>query len=76
MVSVEELQKSVEKIKKGEVKPQEPPQVTCTTELSSASPPSSPRFTMVAHQEPSARIGEAIVTAVQTVSTPPATEVT
>ena len=38
LVSVQELQKSVEKIKKGEVKPQEPPQVTYTTGLPFASP--------------------------------------
>ena len=58
VVSVEELQKSVEKIKKGEVKPQEPPQVTCTTGLSLSSPPSPLKLPMEAHQEPSATAWE------------------
>ena len=49
LVSVEELQKLVEKIKEGEVKPQEPPQVTHTTGLTFIPPPSPPRLTMDAH---------------------------
>ena len=74
MVSVEELQKIVGKMKEGEVQPQEPPQVTHTTGLSFIPPPSPPRLTMEAHQESSVTAGEATSIIVQTVSTPPAAE--
>ena len=39
LVSIEELQKSVDKFKEGEVQPQEPPQVTQTIGLSFIPPP-------------------------------------
>ena len=62
LVSVEELQKSIDKVKEGEVKPQEPPQTTQTTGLSLQPPPSPPRLTMEAHQELSAVETAAVVT--------------
>ena len=76
LFNVEELQKLVDKIKEGEVPPQEPPQNTQTTGLSFLPPPSPPRIAMQAHQEPSATIGKVTDTLVQTVSTLPVAEVT
>ena len=71
LVSVEELQKSAKKIKEGEVKLQEPPQVTYTIGLSFIPPPSPLRLAMEAHQEPSATIGEVTYTSVHIVSIAP-----
>ena len=76
LVNIEELQKLVDKAKKGEVKPQEPPKITQTTGLSFIPPPSPPRLAMQAHQELSATIGEVTDTSVQTISTPPVAVVT
>ena len=73
VVSVEELQKTVDKVKEGEVKPQEPPQTTYTTRLSFQPPPLPLRITMEAHQESSRTAGEVIDISVQKVSTPPST---
>ena len=73
LVSVEELQKSVDKVKEGEVQPQEPPQVIQTTGLSFIPPPLPLRLTMEAHQEPSGTVGEVTDISVQIVSTPPTT---
>ena len=71
MVSVEELQKLVDKIKEGEVKPQEPPQVIQTTGISFQPPRSPLRRAMQAQQEPSATTWAVIGTSIQTTSTPP-----
>ena len=60
LVSAEELQKTVDKVKEGEVQPQEPPQVTQTIGLSLIPLPSPPRITMEAHQELSGTVGEVI----------------
>ena len=54
MVSVDELQKSVDKLKEVKVSPQEPPKTTQTTELLLLPPPSSPKLVTQALQEPSA----------------------
>ena len=56
LVSVEELQ-SADKLKEGEVTPQELGQITQTTGLSFLPPPSPPRIAMQANQELSATIG-------------------
>ena len=64
LVNVEELQKSVDKIKEGEVSPQEQSQITQNTGLSFLPPPSPPRIAMQAHQELSAIAGAVTGTSV------------
>ena len=51
------------------MQPQEPPQVIHTIVLSLIPPPSPPRLTMEAHQEPSAIVGEATSIKIKIVST-------
>ena len=71
MVSVDDLQKSVDKLKEAKVSPQEPPQITQTIVLPFLPPPSPPRIAMQVHQESSATAGEVTSTLVQITSTPP-----
>ena len=57
MVSVEELKKSVDKLKEIKVPPQEPPKTTQTTRLLLLPPPSPPKAITKALQELSATAG-------------------
>ena len=57
LVSVDELQKSVDKLKVAKVSPQEPPKTTQTTGLLLLPPPSPPTTITKALQEPSATTG-------------------
>ena len=59
---------------RGELQPQEPPQVTYTIGFAFIPPPSPPRLAMEAHQEPSAKVGEDTSITIQIVSTPPTIE--
>ena len=72
LVSVDELQKSVDKFKGVKVPPQEPPKTTKTTTLLLLPPPSPPKSITQALQEPSAVAGAATDLSVQTIGTPQA----
>ena len=65
MVSVDELQKLVDKLKEVKVPPQEPPKTTQTTGLLLLPPPSPPKAISAALQEPSAIVGVDKDTSVQ-----------
>ena len=57
LVSVEELQKSIEKLKEVKVPPQEPPKTTQTTRILILPPPSPPKLVTQALQELSVAAG-------------------
>ena len=57
LVSVDELQKSIDKLKEVKVPPQEPPKTTQITALLLLPPPSPPKSVSQALKEPSAAAG-------------------
>ena len=73
LVSVDELQKLVDKLKEVKVPPQEPPKTTQTIGLLLLPPPSPPRLVTQALQKLSAAVGEDKGKIVQLASTPLAT---
>ena len=71
MISVDELQKLVHKLKEVKVPPQEPPKTTQTTTLLLLPPPSPTKLITQAHKEPSVAVGVDTGKSVQTTGTPP-----
>ena len=73
MVSVEELQKLVDKLKEVKVPPQEPPQTTQTTIILLLPPPTPPKSINQALKELSTAAGADQETQVQSIGSPPTT---